>query len=249
MGRNSAQKFKEIDVRYSRFLTACIGVWLAAAQAWAQFPDPERFENAILAFEAEDEVSSPPEGAIVLTGSSSIARWNNQAAAALAPLTVIPRGFGGSVMHDVLHYLDRVALAYKPRAILIYEGDNDTGQAGPIPNDLILADLEAIIARVHDALPDTRIYVLSVKPSILRRGVWPVAQEVSRGYRAIAEADPLVYYVDVATPFLDSKGEVMTDIFVRDNLHLNDLGNAIWGATIKAALMPMEARHEAEFAD
>jgi hypothetical protein len=36
----------------------------------------------------------------------------------------------------------------------------------------------------------------------------------------------------------------MTDIFVADNLHLNDLGNAIWGAAIKAALMPVEARAE-----
>ena len=67
---------------------------------------------------------------------------------------------------------------------------------------------------------------------------------MSAGYKAIAESDPLVYYVDVATPFLLNDGTVMTDIFVEDNLHLNDLGNAIWGATIKAALMPMEARHE-----
>jgi len=222
---------------------------LAAATAVAQtFPDPERFASDIAAFEAQDRTSPPPEGAIVLTGSSSIARWNNQAAAALAPLTVIPRGFGGSYMHDLLHYLDRVALVYQPRALLIYEGDNDTGAREPIPNDTILADLRTIIARVHEALPATRIYVLSVKPSILREAAWPVAQQVSEGYRQIAAADPLVYYVDVATPFLNPDGKVMTDIFVADNLHLNDLGNAIWGATIKAALMPMEARHEAEFA-
>jgi len=36
----------------------------------------------------------------------------------------------------------------------------------------------------------------------------------------------------------------MTDIFVDDNLHLNPLGNLIWGAIIRAALMPQEARHE-----
>ena len=209
-----------------------------------QLPDPERFEDAIQRFEEQDRLNPPPEGAIVLTGSSSIARWNDQAPAALAPLTVIPRGFGGSVMNDVLHYLDRVALKYRPRAILIYEGDNDTGSNNPIPEDMILDQLRQIIDRVHEALPDTRIYVLSVKPSVLRWGVWPVAQRVSAGYKEIADNDPRVYYVDVATPFLNNDGTVMTDVFVEDDLHFNDLGNAIWGATIKAALMPMEARHE-----
>ena len=206
-----------------------------------QLPDPERFEDAIRQFEEHDRADPPPQGAIVLTGSSSIARWNSQAKAALAPLTVIPRGFGGSVMHDVLHYLDRVAIAYRPRAILIYEGDNDTGSRNPIPEEMILDHLSRIIDRVHEALPETRIYVLSVKPSVLRWNAWPVAQRVSAGYKKIADDDPLVFYVDVATPFLNYDGSVMTDIFVEDNLHLNDLGNAIWGATIKAALMPMEA--------
>ena len=217
----------------------------AATELRAQrFPAPGQFEDEIRSFEESDRVSPPPEGAILLTGCSSIARWNNQAQAALAPLTVIPRGFGGSVMYDVFHYLDRVALAYKPRAILIYEGDNDTGARNPIPEELILYDLNQIIDRIHEALPETRIYVLSVKPSVLRWRVWPVAQQVNAGYKKIADEDPLVYYVDVATPFLNNDGSVMTDIFVDDDLHLNELGNSIWGAVIKAALMPVEARFE-----
>ena len=212
--------------------------------SWARDNNPERFEGAIRQFETQDRLNPPPKGAIVLTGSSSIARWNEQSHTALAPLTVIPRGFGGSIMNDVLHYLDRVALTYEPRAILIYEGDNDTDNRNALPVDMILSHLNQIISRIHDALPETRIYVMSVKPSILRRGVWLKAQEVDAGYQAIADNDSLVYYIDAATPFLDPEGEVMTDIFIADGLHLNDLGNAIWGSVIKAALMPMEARHE-----
>ena len=237
-----------IDFGNSVFIKAilsCSAVLLMVAlpfDAWSQLPDPERFERDIRRFERGDERNPPPENAIVLTGSSSIALWNNQAEKALAPLTVIPRGFGGSIMHDVLHYLDRVALAYEPRAILIYEGDNDTNRR--LPTEMILGHLRQIVDRIHQALPETRIYVMSVKPSVSRRHVWSAAQEVNAGYRQIAADDPLVYYVDAATPFLDPDGNVMTDIFVADDLHLNDLGNAIWGATIKAALMPMEARHE-----
>ena len=207
-------------------------------------PDPGRFEETIQRFEALDLANPPPTGAIVLTGSSSIARWNVQAAKALAPLTVIPRGFGGSVMNDVLHYLDRVAINYRPRAILIYEGDNDTGRSPPIPTETILDQLRQIIARIHQELPDARIYVLSVKPSIRRWKVWHLAQEVSAGYQAIAEQNPLVYYVDIATPLLNADGSLRPDIFVADELHLNDLGYSIWGKAIRDALMAVEAAFE-----
>lgn len=233
---------RRIKPLHSLQATLVLALSLFAGLTSAQNLDPTRFENSIQAFEAQDAKERPPEGAILLTGSSSIARWNDQAAAALAPLTVIPRGFGGSVMGDVLHYLDRVALTYKPRAILIYEGDNDTWYK--LSEEKIVGQFEEIVARVHEALPETRIYALSVKPSVARVDVWPAAQKVSARLAAIADADPLVHYIDVATPFLKADGSVMTDIFIADGLHLNDKGNQIWGAAIKAGLMKTEARFE-----
>ena len=217
-----------------------------ATLAGAQQPqpiDPTRYEGAIQAFEAADRENMPPPGAIVVTGSSSIARWNGAMPAALAPLTVIPRGFGGSAMADVLHFVDRVVLAYQPRAVVIYEGDNDTGRFF-VPPAKIAAELEQIIAAVHAELPDTRVYVMSVKPSLARVAVWDKAQETNALYREVAAADERVHYIDVVTPFLKADGTVMDDIFIADGLHLNDKGNRIWGSTIKAALMPLEAQFE-----
>jgi len=221
-------------------LMALAGATAATAQ---DLPDPTRFEDAIQRFEQADRESPPPANAILLTGSSSIMYWNEEAPADLAPLTVIPRGFGGSVMNDVLYYLDRVVLKYKPRAVLIYEGDNDTGRNN-IPNDEINQQLEHIIARIHNELPEARIYILSVKPSVARVATWPIAQALNERYQQIAARDPLVHYIDVATPFLNTDGSVMTDIFVDDNLHLNEKGYDIWAATIRAALMQNEADYE-----
>ena len=228
--------------RSSQILLLLLALLVFPVATYAQNTDPTRWEETMQRFEQQDLLDPPPEGAILLTGSSSIARWNDQAATALAPLTVIPRGFGGSVMGDVLYHLERVALKYKPRAILIYEGDNDTSYG--MPENKILGQLKQIIAKIHDQLPTARIYVMSVKPSVLRQNVWSNAQKVNRGYEAIAKNDPLVYHIDSASPFLEANGSVMTDIFVDDNLHLNDMGNLIWGSTIRAALMPQEIRHE-----
>ena len=226
-----------------RTTVTLLGIFALASPTLAQRgAEPGIWDGAMRQFAEMDRLNPPKLGGIVLTGSSSIARWNGQATDALAPLTVIPRGFGGSVMSDVLFHLDQVALKYQPRALVIYEGDNDT--AYQVPQEAILSNLQKIIEKVHTALPETRIYVMAVKPSVLRANVWDDAQNVNAAYQNIAELDPLVYFIDSASPFLREDGHVMSDIFVEDGLHLNAMGNLIWGSIIRAALMPQEARHE-----
>ena len=206
--------------------------------------DPLRFTAEIEAFEKEDKATPPPKDAIVVTGASSIRRWHPTIREDLAPLTIIPRGFGGSTMEDALYWLDRVALVYKPRAIVLYEGDNDTGRF-KVPPGKIADQFSAIVARVHAALPRTRIYVIGVKPSVSRWDVWPASVETNVLLKAIADKDDLVDYIDVATTMLQPGGKVMTDIFVEDNLHLNPKGYRIWSDAVRAVLVPAERKHEA----
>lgn len=234
-----------MKTRYARALLSLFVILGAAALAATQTRtiDPTRFEEAVRAFEAEDRAMMPPEGAIVVTGSSSIRRWHPSLKQDLAPLTVIPRGFGGSTMQDVEHFLERLVLAYKPRAVVIYEGDNDTGAYG-VPPAEIAGRLEAIVDRIHAALPAARVYVMSVKPSLARAAVWDKAQETNALYQELAAGNGLVSYIDVVTPFLRADGKVLDDVFIEDGLHLNEKGTRIWAATIRAALMAGEARHE-----
>jgi lysophospholipase L1-like esterase len=86
--------------------------------------------------------------------------------------------------------------------------------------------------------------VISVKPSVARWDSWPQAVRTNELLEAIAEKNDRVKYVDVATPMLKPDGTVMTDIFVEDDLHLNEKGYAIWAAAVRAVLVPAEAGHE-----
>ena len=97
----------------------------ADAEAAKQYKDPARFESQVRAFEREDLRTPPPRGAIVTVGSSSMRMWNATVAEDLAPLTLIARGFGGSTMNDAAFYADRLVTPYHPRAVILYEGDND----------------------------------------------------------------------------------------------------------------------------
>ena len=223
-------------------------VWVTPV-AWSQselvpgtYSDPARYEDRIAKFETGDAKAFPPKGAILCIGSSSMGGWHRMIREDLAPLTVIPRGFGGSNMNDVVHYADRVVLPYKPRAILLYEGDNDIALG--VPPDTVMARFETLVSMVHEELPETRFYVLSVKPSISRWTMWPMMVETNRLMQARCGSDPRFIYVDIATPMLDEKGEPKADIFKEDNLHMVRKGYEIWRDAVRPVLVEAEMEFE-----
>lgn len=206
------------------------------------YSDPAKFESAIREFEEADAKESPPAGSIVALGSSTLRLWSADIGKDLAPLTIVPRGFGGSNMNDALHYADRIAINYKPRAILLYEGDNDLAQG--ISPELIRDTFLKLAAKIHDQLPEARIYVLSIKPSIARKTLWPAAQKTNRLFTEECSKDKRLVYLDVATPMLDPHGEIRSDLFIKDKLHMNRNGYDIWRKTIKPLMHERELAFE-----
>ena len=235
-------RLKQVAILIACFLVSVTSIFAEDQKPAAAYPDPAKFESAIEKYEAADAQQMPPTGAIVALGSSTVRLWSEEIGDDLAPLTIIPRGFGGSNMNDALFFVERIAIRYKPRAILLYEGDNDLAQG--ISPELILETFLKLVAKVQEHLPETRIYVLSIKPSVARRQLWPEAQRANQMLAAECDKDDRLIFLDVATPMLDTKCEIRTDLFIKDNLHMNRTGYELWRDTIKPLLHERELKFE-----
>lgn len=207
-----------------------------------EYGDPKRFEKDIQRFEAEDKKNPPPRGAIACVGSSSMRGWHKTIKDDLAPLTLIPRGFGGSNMNDALHYADRILLPYKPRAVVLYEGDNDTAQG--ITPEKIAATFQELVDKIRGELPECRVYFLAIKPSISRWHMWPRMNEANELIAAKCKEDKRLTFVDVASGMLDSEGNPKKAIFKKDNLHMNRDGYVIWRDALRPILIESELQFE-----
>jgi len=205
-------------------------------------PNPERFAMQIGQFEERDAKGFVPKGAIVMTGSSSMRGWHGRMREDLAPLSLLPRGFGGSTIFDLDHYLDRIVLKYEPRAVVIYEGDNDLTQG--FKAETVLEAMQGVVARLHAADPAVRVYFLATKPSPSRARIWPEMQRHNALLKAYCDATANVTFIDVATPMLDAEGGFREDLYIKDRLHLSGAGYDIWRDAVRAVLVPAEEAHE-----
>jgi lysophospholipase L1-like esterase len=202
-----------------------------AAQA-AQ-DDPNRFEAAIAKFEEMDRTTPP--GSILFTGSSSIRRWTMMDKD-FAGLPVLNRGFGGSSYPDLVRYIERIAVPVKPKTIVFYSGDNDTARGRTAAQ--IEADVRAIAAKIHAALPETRLVFISIKPSIARWEHVDVMRDANARIKKFVSEDPRRVFVDVFPQMLGADGKPRPELYVEDGLHLTRAGEAIWTAALDPVLRP-----------
>ena len=205
-----------------------------------EYPDSSRWLYTVGGFQLEDEIVGDRAGQIVATGSSSMRFWDHSIHRDFAPMPIISRGFGGSNINDLLVHLDAIVLKHRPGAVIIYEGDNDLAQGVPVT--VVLETFEKVVARILDDNAETRIYLISVKPSIARESLWAEMVEVNQGIQTISKSKENVFYVDVATPMLNSDGSRNPDLYVSDGLHMSQAGYDIW----RDVVVPFVKRQEAD---
>jgi lysophospholipase L1-like esterase len=190
-----------------------------------------RWETAFAAFATADHAAPPPPGGVLFVGSSSIRLWQDLEQQFSTQPVVLKRGFGGSRLSDCVANLNRLVIAYRPRLVLLYAGDNDIA-SGSAPAE-VLRRFAAFVDGVRAALPATRIAYISIKPCPARATLLPRIREANTLIHDYIEAHAGLAYIDVHTPMLDASGEPRPDLFRGDRLHLNAAGYALWQRIIE----------------
>ncbi len=212
-----------------RLLLALLALALAPFASAA----PEKWAAAIDKFTTADKTNPPPRDAVVFVGSSSIVKWTTLEKD-FAGHKVINRGFGGSELYDSVYYVDRIVIPYAPRTVVVYAGDNDL-KAGKTP-EKVLADFKAFVAKIHAALPKTRIVYIAVKPSPSRWNIKDLGIKTNALIAAECAKDSRLRFADIWDPMLNEKGEPRPELFVKDMLHLSPAGYEVWQPVVAAAL-------------
>jgi lysophospholipase L1-like esterase len=209
-------------------------VFAASLVLVAQQPvDPNRWEPTIQNFEAEDKAHPPAKGGVVFIGSSSIARWDNMAES-FPGVRVVNRGFGGSELADSARYASRVVVPHSPRIVVLYAGENDLNRG--VSPETISADFTRFYDVVRKQLPEARIIVIGLKPSLLRWKLREGMHQTNKMIRSHCESHRACTYVDPWPVMVGKDGTPKPEFFVEDGLHMTPEGYKAWTALLKPLL-------------
>lgn len=195
----------------------------------------QQFDNEIAAFKKQDSVSFPEKHSILFVGSSSFRLWkniNND----FSSFTIINRGFGGSALPDVIRYADKIILPYHPKLIVIYCGENDIAASDTVTPEMVAERFKTLFQIIRNKLQDVSVAFVSIKPSPSR---WHMKERMIKANELIKkylESENNTKFINVWNVMLGADGNPLPDIFIADNLHMNEKGYVIWKKIIEPYL-------------
>lgn len=193
-------------------------------------PDELGYEKDIEAIEKKEKESPSKKGAVVFTGSSSIRMWRTLQDD-MMQIPAVNRGFGGSTLRQVNAYAERIIFPLEPSVLVIYCGENDIATTDRSPEETHQDFLE-LVAWYRSNLPNTSILYISMKPSPARWDWWPQFDEGNELIREACDAEEFLSYLDVGPLMLGEDGQPLPDIFLKDKLHMNAKGYALWSEAV-----------------
>lgn len=193
------------------------------------------FRKEIDAFKKKDSAQMPAPHSILLVGSSSFTKWTD-VQNYFPGYPILNRGFGGSSLPDVIRYADEIIFPYHPRQIIIYCGENDIAASDTITAQIVLQRFQQLFAVIRNKLPKVPVAFISIKPSPSRWKFELVIVEANRLIKEFLYKQSKTKFVNVHDAMLNVDGSVKPEIFIGDQLHMNEKGYVIWHKIMKKML-------------
>ena len=191
------------------------------------------FEGEVRQLSAKYDSLGWTPGSTLFTGSSTIRMWKSLEET-FPETDLINTGFGGSKASDLERHLFPLVIKFEPSRVFIYEGDNDLWADVPVSE--ILQSLDNIITRIHLVNPEVEIYLIGAKPSPSR---WSKKENYLIFNKLLAEftqTKEQVEFIDTWKALTDSQGNPRPELYIQDQLHLNEEGYKIWAEIFKPIL-------------
>jgi len=194
-----------------------------------------RYQKDITNYQKENKRLKDLSCDVLFLGSSSINLWDT-IYEDFAPLKLIRRSYGGATLRDMIYNYNTIAKGYTPKSILLYV-ENDLGNHKEGVNAVKCFDLFRIfIDKLKKDYPNTPLIVVSLKPSQHKADQLKDQLLVNALLEENATAQGYTY-IDITKVMYDEAGNLRTDIFKEDNLHMNAEGYKLWTAILKPLLI------------
>ncbi len=192
--------------------------------------DPTRFSDHVSKLAATKHEFKKNQQVNLFVGSSSILRWTD-IKSHFPGKNIINNGFGGSHMSDLHYYIEELVIRHSPDRVFIYEGDNDIA-SGKSPNEIMQTTRE-VIHLIESKLKGVEIVIISAKPSIKRWHLKENYTSLNTLYKDFCASKKNLHFADVWSAMITKNGELMQHLFVKDGIHMNSQGYAIWTSVLK----------------
>lgn len=207
---------------------------------WASTGSAQKFIAEINAFAKADSIQMPAPGGILFVGSSSFTKWKD-VNDYFPGFDIINRGFGGSSLPELIQYANETIVKYQPRQIYIYCGENDLASSDIVTPDTVLNRFKTLYAIIRKELgKKVEIVFVSIKPSVSRWNLEKNIMATNALIRSFLTTQHHALFLDIHHAMLLPDGNVMKDIFISDNLHMNAKGYRIWQRIFAPTLMRMK---------
>jgi len=150
---------------------------------------------------------------ILCMGSSSFRLWDS-ISDDMAPYKVVRRAYGA----------------------MIFVANDITGKDKDKSPEEVARLAKIVVDSVRMQNAAAPVFLIAITPCPSRFDFWPTISMANQSLEKLCSPESKTFFIATQSKYLDKIGEPLAELFVKDMLHQNKDGYAIWSSLLKQAL-------------